>query len=1027
MKTSALASAFPAERRRNAPLFPNSAGFATAALLMSAGCSLGTAIAQPRLVSPSANSPLAPSDAASAFQLADEQLAIQLVAAEPQVFSPVAVAWDAAGSLFVAEMRDYPLEREGGRIRRLEDRDADGYYETSIVFAESLAFPNSVLPWDGGLLVTAAPDLWFLKDHDQDGRADERRVLFTGFGQGNQQLRANGLFLGLDNWVYGANGRNDGEIRKPDEPAEKAVSIRRRDFRFRPGTGQFEAIAGFSQFGLAHDDWGRRFPSWNTIPIRHVVIEEAYLQRVPELALGEPAFDLLPPGDRGEVFPLTPPPLVFNAESSSHFNALAGLTIFRGDALGAQYQGNAFVGESLRNLVHRRVLEPKGVTFQAPRGEEGREFLASTDPWFHPVNFATGPDGALYIVDFYRQFVEHPNYAPASLRDKVAWRTGAEHGRIWRVHRRGRKPAMPKLPPARASVTELVELLQHPNGWMRDTAQRLLVERQDPAAVALLKAPFMSPKARTAQGGQESASPSLALSAIHALGTLDGLQALDEETLISALSHSNPRVREQAIRLAEAKFPGARNAQDPKIDAAFQRLINAILALASDSDARVRFQLTLTLGALEKQDHTDLLARLTTQGWGDEWQWRAVLCSLRNPSQFLEALAQRSPQLLTQPSETQAGFLQNVAQLIAGRKDRNDLSRLRTLINQSAAAPAIAMLAGLSAGLAPKSWWDERDSNQDPSLAQEAASSLNERFLKLASASALASDETVPARLRAIRVLSQAPASRAAPFVVQILSARQPAEVEAAAAQALAQWAEEWPLARIFEQWPGLTSSGQRQLLAAFARSIKAVPALLSALEQGHAAAGLLDASARQALRQLSEPALRGRVRELIGEAATASRDQAARRFEDSLKLEGDVQRGAGWFRKACLACHAIQGMGGGVGPDLSGLSSRPREAVLVDIVDPNRQLTPDFLSYRVQRNDGEILQGLIVGENESRIVLRRANVPDETILRRDIQHLRAEGTSLMPEGLEESMTTQDMADLLEFLSRPDRELLREE
>lgn len=200
------------------------------------------------------DSPLPPEQERETFRLADANLVIELVAAEPQVSSPVAIAWDENGWLFVAAMTDYPDAATGGRILRLEDNDADGRYERATIFAEGLPFPTSVLPWKGGLLVAAAPNIWFLKDHDGDGHSDERWVVLTGFGEGNQQLRVNGLLWGLDNWIYGANGRSDGDIRRPEDPPAKAVSIRRRDFRFRPETGEIEAISGFSQFGLARDD-----------------------------------------------------------------------------------------------------------------------------------------------------------------------------------------------------------------------------------------------------------------------------------------------------------------------------------------------------------------------------------------------------------------------------------------------------------------------------------------------------------------------------------------------------------------------------------------------------------------------------------------------------------------------------------------------------------------------------------------------------------------------------------------------------
>jgi putative membrane-bound dehydrogenase-like protein len=199
----------------------------------------------------------------------------------------------------------------------------------------------------------------------------------------------NGLTWGGDGWVYGANGRSDGDIRRPDE--FQGVSLRGLDFRFRPDTGEYQTRAGRSQFGLGLDDWGNRFLSWNTIPARHDGVPLEYLLKNPRLSTSSGVVAVQPAEDDGRVFPRTPTPKTFNQESTAHYNALAGLIVFRGDALPPGYAGNLFVGETLRNLVHRRILQPRGSSFTAVRGEKDREFLASTDPWFHPVNFATGP------------------------------------------------------------------------------------------------------------------------------------------------------------------------------------------------------------------------------------------------------------------------------------------------------------------------------------------------------------------------------------------------------------------------------------------------------------------------------------------------------------------------------------------------------------------------------------------------------------------------------------------------------------
>ena len=535
-------------------------GFASAPLTAKNGgrtsrswiCATLLAVSQLAGIACGADGPRSPAESMKAFVLADPNLALELVASEPEVTSPVAIAWDEDGRLYVAEMTDYPAAKASGRIRRLEDRDGDGRYEHATVFADGLPFPNGVLPCYGGVLVTAAPNIWFLQDTNGDGQADRRQVVLTGFGEGNTQLRVNGLYWGLDNAVYVANGRSDGDVTAPGSPNLKPVSIRRRDAKFSllplraPGgslyAAQVEAIAGFSQFGLAHDDWGNRFPSWNTIPIRHVVLEQQTLDRNPYLAESSSVASILDPADGDRIYGISPAQARFNRESVAFFNASCGPTIERGDLLPARYHGNAFVCEPLTNLVHRRVLEPSGLTFIARRVEQGREFLASTDPAFRPVNLATGPDGALYVVDMYRELVEHPQFVPEAARASVDFRRWHDRGRIWPVrpkvtaNDRHQQPTLSKAP-----VPQLVELLNHPNGWWRNTAQRLLFEHvmrrsEDIPAVSRLLTEMV----------KSQANPQARL---HGLWILAAIDRADEAILSHLAADPHPAVREHALRV----------------------------------------------------------------------------------------------------------------------------------------------------------------------------------------------------------------------------------------------------------------------------------------------------------------------------------------------------------------------------------------------------------------------------------------------------------------------------------------------
>lgn len=454
--------------------------------------------------------PLSPEASQACFEVVPGHT-VELVAAEPLVFDPVAVCWDDAGRLFVAEMSDYPNGDGGGRIATLSDADGDGRIDTRTLFAAGLPFPNGLLPWKDGLLVTAAPDILFLADRDGDGAAETREVILTGFNAGNQQLRVNGLTLGPDGWVYAANGRNGGVVTSPRRPDAPAVSIDRHDLRFDPDTGVVEPVAGFSQFGLAFDGQGNRFSNWNTAPIRHVVFPLDVAARHPLSAPPSDMENLEDPLQQNRVFPASASPTTFNREPTDAFNASCGLSIDRGSLLFPS--GCAYVCEPLLNIVHRRELVPRGATFEArrPAGEETREFLASRDSWFRPVFTATGPDGALWICDFYRRWVEHPDFVKADLREGIDWDEGNDRGRIWRVRptgtaqpigdrAAGRKGDGPESPPVArqrlASAGDDLAAVAASLAAAPDPAVRfhvaLAAERLDPSARASVLATILA-------------------------------------------------------------------------------------------------------------------------------------------------------------------------------------------------------------------------------------------------------------------------------------------------------------------------------------------------------------------------------------------------------------------------------------------------------------------------------------------------------------------------------------------------------
>jgi len=445
-----------------------------------------------------------PAGALATFQLRPG-IRLELAAAEPLVADPIAMCFDEDSRLFVVEMRDYSERRDErlGRIRLLEDTDEDGRMDKSTVFAEDLAWPTALFWWEGGLFVGATPDILYLKDTDRDGRADVRKVVFTGFGSTvsrlNVQQLINSFTWSLDNRIHGAAGGNGGVI--TSSAVGPPLELGNSDFSFDPRTLEMRRENGGGQFGMTFDDFGRKFVCANSAHIRQVMYEYRFVQPDMRYPLPPPALDIAPDGPSAEVFRISPDepwrvlrtkwrvaglvpgPIEGGGRASGYFTSASGITIYRGTALGPDFLGDAFIADVGSNLVHRKKLLPDGVPFKAVRApdEAKSEFLASKDNWFRPVAFANAPDGALYIADMYRQVIEHPWSLPPNIKKHLDLNNGNDRGRIYRaVSTNFIQPKLPKL--SRATTEELVQLLGHPNGWHRDTAARLIYERQDKAA-----------------------------------------------------------------------------------------------------------------------------------------------------------------------------------------------------------------------------------------------------------------------------------------------------------------------------------------------------------------------------------------------------------------------------------------------------------------------------------------------------------------------------------------------------------------
>ncbi|HEY8688714.1 MAG TPA: PVC-type heme-binding CxxCH protein [Chitinophagaceae bacterium] len=620
--------------------------------------------------------PLSPEESIKTFHFAEDFKA-EIFATEPYVIDPVSMEFDEQGNAYVVGMLDaYKPDSVKGKgcIVMLKDRDGDGRADTSIVFVDSLREASSILPWDGGLLVAAAPNITFYKDTNGDGHADLKEVLFTGFFKKNEEAQITNLHFGVDNWIYANNNGQAGEVSFTRVPGAPKLNMQGSDFRFRLDRNQFELTTGRGQFGLAMDDWGHRFFTQNTLHIQQVVIPGHYLQRNPFLpeSMKSSIVDI---NDHGLLmYQLTPAPYwraertrrrnkVFQENHSKqveyekdHFTAADGGTFYGGDALPKEYYGNIFTGDVSGNLVHRDILSQSDTApyFIAKRAEQekDKEFMATTDTWVRPTSFTVGPDGDLYMIDMYRQHIETPMSIPDDLQKSMDFNAGNKYGRIYRIVPKNAgmyKKVSPDL--RNAKSMDLVALLSHQNQWWRLQAQRLLLERQDKSVI---------PSVKTLFNQSEDARFRL-----HALYVLEGMNALDAEIVKKAMKDSSPGVRENAAILSE-RFPAC---------------LSQLEEMINDSSIRVAFQAALSLGEFKDKTVVPAMAKVIEQQGQSAWFGTAVLSSEAGSSIDLLKELDKKGSFFDVVAPWKITFLENFSNVIGGRNQKAQILALLEIIS----------------------------------------------------------------------------------------------------------------------------------------------------------------------------------------------------------------------------------------------------------------------------------------------------------------------------------------------------------
>lgn len=619
--------------------------------------------------------PLTPDEALKSFTLSDDRLQVEVFATEPHVLDPVEMVFDEEGNAFVVEMPDYPSKPEdgtlGGAIRLLRDTNQDGRIDSAIVFADNLSEATSILPWEGGLLVAAAPDILFLKDTTGDYRADIREVLFTGFFANNSEAQITNLHYNVDNWIYASNCGQDGSIKFMRNPKLPPISVKGGDFRFRLDRGQFEIESSTGQFGMSVDDWGNRFFTENSLHIQHAPIAGRYLFRHPFL----PSYDVaLNISDHDpDMFQETPAPywrqertkrrneqfaeakLDRHEYAEDHFTGASGGTFYGGNLLPADYRGSVFTGEVAGNLIHRDVVQPlpNSPTFVAKRGEKEKttEFLTSSDPWFRPAQLSVGPNGVLYVIDMYRQHIETPTAIPEDLKEEMDFFNGNKLGRIYQIVPKEAKLTheAPKL--RSKSSAELVAFLAHPQQWWRLNAQRLLLEKKDKSILPAVTDLFLTHHDARAR--------------LHAFFVLEGLNALTPSLIKKALTDAQPDLRAYGLIEAE-KWP---------------ELVPELIEKTTDLSPKVSFQACLSLGQYKTPAASTALARALSKHVQDKWYRMGILSSETGASFALIEVLQKEG-FFDRMTPDKESFLNDFAHVVRTRNRSGEAQRLALLLGK---------------------------------------------------------------------------------------------------------------------------------------------------------------------------------------------------------------------------------------------------------------------------------------------------------------------------------------------------------
>jgi putative membrane-bound dehydrogenase-like protein len=954
--------------------------------------------------------PLEPAEAARRMTV-PPGFAVQLFAAEPDLVNPVAMTFDERGHVWVAESLEYPRRDPGpgrDRIRVLADTDGDGRADRATTFLDGLNIPSGIAVGHGGAWVAAAPDLLFVQDTDGDGAADRREVVVTGFGRLDTHELPNSLTWGPDGWLYGLNGVFNGSHvhyapgnpnHRPDHPGWKFDCCL---FRVHPRTREFEVVCrGTSNpWGIAFNDEGDSFVSACVIDHLWHLVEGGFYHR--------------------QAGPQ--PPEAWKLESIvAHKHqqaAYCGITWFDSDTYPEAYRRRLFMGNVHGGCINVDRIERAGSTY---RGLPDPDFLTANDVWFMPVVQKTGPDGCLWVLDWYDRYhcYQDANADPAGV-DRL-------RGRLYRVTYQG-TPACKPFDLGDHDDERLLDLLGHPNVWMRETAQRLIGERSRPETVRALLA-------RLQEAGDRFPPVQVRHMAFALAGCdLRSLPDLHAEAVRTLSTHADPFRRGWALRLA--RQPGSGTVVDRDL------LVRGL----ADEAAPVRLQAAIAVGnaALGAGDGLPLaelagpLARSILAAPDDLHHARFVWRGLQAIAERAggDSAAYRLPaEVATAPAGASLADRILEGQLSRGEPDAAMLAA--RLTDELATPGPCPLLDRLVVEVREGRLAERRLATIGPALRPVCSAAADRpddaRFGKSLVVAATCGDPVAAAALverawadRSLRIpaLAALVASRSPevrPFAARILAPTTRASTlrEALAVLARSDDPGVWPV--VIEALPGLPPALRSQAVDLLTQRAGAARALLEAVAAGRVEAPVLDANQLRRLVALGDPGIDAIVRDRWG-TVREGRNPDRERVVDEMRtlattMKGDPTRGEAVFTRVCASCHRLHGVGAEVGPDITANGRASFDQLLSNLFDPSLVIGAAYQSWTVVTDEGRAITGLLAEDGPDRIVLKVPGGAAETIPRSAIDVLRRNETSLMPEGLERQCSREELADLLAYLS----------